>query len=380
MVHYAGHAEFDESHPEHSGIRCYGSQVLSGADLAGLGNLPALVFFNACESGRVRGGAFVLGLAAGLRIDLLAFAGVGGAAPGRRRAFALALGAGVGYQLATKVQMTQMPELVAIMHSLVGLAAVFVGFNADIMINTNGNGRARKEPELFAQIVEAGVTDLMFSVDACDPETYRRTLANALADRPDFVSLDLIMPRKSGHRLLFELKRDKELSRIPVLVVTAHAKDELGKGDLDPVALAVLLRRLLERNAPDIIVPGGLVQTSISALFATDLPGDGTLGLAFTPERLRRPICPGDELVVTLEITRLLRGGIVDLDVIVDDGEGRRVTRGSVMPATIDTANASMARPTAITSHIKSAVQTSEAATTTTTKRENGARRTPAAR
>jgi NAD(P) transhydrogenase subunit beta len=40
----------------------------------------------------------------------------------------------VGYQLATRVQMTQMPELVAIMHSLVGLAAVFVGFNAHIEI------------------------------------------------------------------------------------------------------------------------------------------------------------------------------------------------------------------------------------------------------
>ncbi|MEL6689674.1 MAG: NAD(P)(+) transhydrogenase (Re/Si-specific) subunit beta [Pseudomonadota bacterium] len=47
----------------------------------------------------------------------------------------IAIGAAVGYQLATKVQMTQMPELVAIMHSLVGLAAVFVGFNADMMIN-----------------------------------------------------------------------------------------------------------------------------------------------------------------------------------------------------------------------------------------------------
>ena len=50
----------------------------------------------------------------------------------------IALGAGVGYQLATRVEMTQMPELVAIMHSLVGLAAVFVGFNADIMINYIG--------------------------------------------------------------------------------------------------------------------------------------------------------------------------------------------------------------------------------------------------
>jgi len=50
----------------------------------------------------------------------------------------IALGAAVGYQLATKVQMTQMPELVAIMHSLVGLAAVFVGFNAEIMINNMG--------------------------------------------------------------------------------------------------------------------------------------------------------------------------------------------------------------------------------------------------
>jgi CheY-like chemotaxis protein len=54
-------------------------------------------------------------------------------------------------------------------------------------------------------------------------------------DRPDFISLDLIMPRKSGHKLLFELKRDRELARIPVLIVTAHARDELGKQALQEV-------------------------------------------------------------------------------------------------------------------------------------------------
>jgi NAD(P) transhydrogenase subunit beta len=41
---------------------------------------------------------------------------------------ALVIGGTVGFVLARRVQMTQMPELVAMLHSLVGLAAVFVGF------------------------------------------------------------------------------------------------------------------------------------------------------------------------------------------------------------------------------------------------------------
>ena len=42
----------------------------------------------------------------------------------------LVVGAALGLMLARRVQMTQMPELVAILHSLVGLAAVFVGFSS----------------------------------------------------------------------------------------------------------------------------------------------------------------------------------------------------------------------------------------------------------
>ena len=42
---------------------------------------------------------------------------------------AMAIGAAIGIRLALKVEMTQMPELIAILHSFVGLAAVLVAFN-----------------------------------------------------------------------------------------------------------------------------------------------------------------------------------------------------------------------------------------------------------
>lgn len=43
---------------------------------------------------------------------------------------AMVIGGAIGARLAVKVEMTQMPELVAMLHSFVGLAAVAVGFNS----------------------------------------------------------------------------------------------------------------------------------------------------------------------------------------------------------------------------------------------------------
>jgi len=49
---------------------------------------------------------------------------------------------------------------------------------------------------------------------------------------PDFISLDLVMPNKSGIRFLYELRHNAQWAKIPFVVVTAHAHDDLGSQDL----------------------------------------------------------------------------------------------------------------------------------------------------
>ncbi len=55
---------------------------------------------------------------------------------------------------------------------------------------------------------------------------------------PDLISLDLVMPRHSGARLYRELQKDRKLSSIPVLIVTGHARDELGRTDFEELTMS----------------------------------------------------------------------------------------------------------------------------------------------
>jgi len=50
------------------------------------------------------------------------------------------------------------------------------------------------------------------------------------APRPDLILLDLNMPRKNGREVLAEIKKDPELMRIPVVVLTmSHAEEDILK-------------------------------------------------------------------------------------------------------------------------------------------------------
>lgn len=72
----------------------------------------------------------------------------------------LVVGAVIGVVVAQRVEMTGMPQLVAALHSFVGLAAVFIGFNSDI-VGTHDLTRAEvviHEIEIFLGVFIGAVT------------------------------------------------------------------------------------------------------------------------------------------------------------------------------------------------------------------------------
>jgi NAD(P) transhydrogenase subunit beta len=119
---------------------------------------------------------------------------------------ALVVGGGIGLYAAKVVKMTQMPELVALMHSLVGLAACLVGFASyvDTSIELAGAEKAIHEVEIYVGILIGAVT---FSGSDCLRQAQRQDRRQAaaaartpLAQSGRAAGGDLVRPRVSACR------------------------------------------------------------------------------------------------------------------------------------------------------------------------------------
>jgi NAD/NADP transhydrogenase beta subunit len=73
---------------------------------------------------------------------------------------AIVVGAVIGVIVATRVEMTGMPQLVAALHSFVGLAAVFIGINSDMSVHDFASDAERiiHEVEIFLGVFIGAVT------------------------------------------------------------------------------------------------------------------------------------------------------------------------------------------------------------------------------
>jgi len=90
------------------------------------------------------------------------------------------------------------------------------------------------------------------------------------SDRPDFILLDLNLPRKGGLELLGELKSDPDLRRIPVIVLTSsHSPGEIARAyDLQAAAYFVKPLSHFDRA----------VHAIVGFMGAALLPGNGRAG------------------------------------------------------------------------------------------------------
>jgi len=92
------------------------------------------------------------------------------------------------------------------------------------------------DEEDVREYLKTALEDAGFAVDTASDGA--EALAAVKASPPDLISLDLVMPRHSGARFYRELQKDKQLAKIPVLVVTGHARDELGRADFHELTMS----------------------------------------------------------------------------------------------------------------------------------------------
>jgi len=75
---------------------------------------------------------------------------------------------------------------------------------------------------------------------------------------PDLMTLDMVMPRKSGIELIRTLRKNDKWSKLPVIVITAHARNEFASEDIkgfNAFTSGLKPRRTIEKPVtPEVLV------------------------------------------------------------------------------------------------------------------------------
>lgn len=151
-------------------------------------------------------------------------------------AVGLAAGAAIGLWLARRVQMTQMPELVALLHSFVGIAAVFVGY-ANFMAPT-------------VELIGAEKT-------IHDVETYLGILIGAVTFTGSVIAFGKLSGRIGGRPLMLPARHWLNLVLLLIVVAMAVSFVEESAAGAGMVPLAVMTAVALLFGAHMVLAIGG---------------------------------------------------------------------------------------------------------------------------
>lgn len=84
------------------------------------------------------------------------------------------------------------------------------------------------EPDMvmfLSTLLEDNGYDIATAVDG------EEGLEKVKSEKPDLISLDLLMPNKTGIKMYRELRKDPEIADIPVVMVTGFGKDDVPSMD-----------------------------------------------------------------------------------------------------------------------------------------------------
>jgi len=149
------------------------------------------------------------------------------------------------------------------------------------------------EPDV-RNFLTACIEDAGFQVDsAVDGQDALEKIEREL---PDLMTLDMVMPRKSGIELIRTLRKNDKWANLPIIVITAHARNEFASEDIksfNAFTSGLKPRRTIEKP----VTPEVLVRTICDILNVepSDTSRSVTTEINEDEEKLLKLMREGDE-------------------------------------------------------------------------------------